>query len=467
VFSNFPGARPDTWYPSALADEIAGFELLPQPVDEVSDGDLIIFVNRALDDGCLSPEVGFYYGLDHNQAPTQFDLLTVLMHEMAHGLGFLTTTDDATGTQFNGMPSIYDVFALDTHIGKHWNEMTDAERAASAVNTRNLVWDGPLVTMQAPTILESPPSLNVIAPEGIAGRYAATAASFGPPVTSGGTEGEIELADDGVETGTDACEALQNVFEGRIALIDRGTCDFTEKAANAQDAGASAVILVNNVSDPPIQAVGTDPDIRIPSIMISQSHGTLIRGFLNVRASLQLDQTQLSGVDNNGFVRLFAPNPLQPGSSVSHWDTSASPNLLMEPRITPALAPLRDVDLTLALLADMGWLLPVSDEVLTLSPPSGTFLATQTIDLSVVIDAPEPLLESLQVLRNGADVTDALGNCLESNSGRLATGGLSLRCPNINRDIPDGVTHLTLSIRLDDGSRHIAAATYTILGNEE
>jgi hypothetical protein len=145
VFSNFPGARPDTWYPSALADEIAGFELLPQPVDEVSDGDLIIFVNRALDDGCLSPEVGFYYGLDHNQAPTQFDLLTVLMHEMAHGLGFVTTTDDATGTQFNGMPSIYDVFALDTHIGKHWNEMTDAERAASAVNTRNLVWDGPLV----------------------------------------------------------------------------------------------------------------------------------------------------------------------------------------------------------------------------------------------------------------------------------------------------------------------------------
>ena len=39
IFSDFPGARPNTWYHSALADEIAGFELRPQPVDQASDGD--------------------------------------------------------------------------------------------------------------------------------------------------------------------------------------------------------------------------------------------------------------------------------------------------------------------------------------------------------------------------------------------------------------------------------------------
>jgi PA domain len=467
VMSDFPGARPNTWYPSALADEIAGFELLPQPFDQASDGDLIIFVNGALDNGCLGPGMGFYYGLDHHESPTQIDLLTVLMHEVAHGLGFWTPTDEQTGLFFSGSPSIYDVFVLDTSTGKHWDEMTNVERAASAVNTGNLVWAGPLATAQAPTVLGPPPTLNVTFPEEIAGLYAATGASFGPPVPHMGTEGVIELADDGVAPGTDACEALQNSFEGRIALIDRGNCMYTDKVANAEAAGASAVILVNNDPGPPTGVSGTDPDISIPSIMISQSEGELIRAVGNVHAILQLDDTRLSGVDDNGSIRLFAPNPLQPGSSVSHWDTGATPSLLMEPNITPDLAPLRDVDLTLALLADMGWIVPPSDGVMTLSPPSGTYLASQTIDLSVVLDTPEPAIESLQVLLNEADATDTIGSCLLANSGVLATGGLSLRCPNVNSSIAVGTTHLTLSMRLPDGSRHTAAATWTILGNEE
>lgn len=467
VVSDFPGARPNTWYASALADEIAGFELRPQPFDQASDGDLIIFVNGALDNGCLGSGMGFYYGVDHNEAPTQFDLLTVLMHEVVHGLGFLTTTNNETGAQLNGRPSIYDVFVLDTSIGEYWDEMTNVERAASAVNTGNLVWDGPLATAQAPTVLEPPPILNVTFPEEISGLYAATAMSFGPPVTHMGTEGVIELANDGVAPGTDACEALQNSFEGRIALIDRGNCMFTNKVANAEAAGASAVILMNNVPGPPISVGGTGPGISIPSIMISQSDGELIRAVENVRAILQLDDTRLSGADDNGSVRLFAPNPLRPGSSVSHWDTSANPSLLMEPNITPDLAPLRDVDLTLALLADIGWIVPSSDGVMTLSPPSGTYLATQTIDLSVVIDTPEPSIESLQVLLNEADATDTIGSCLMANNGMLATGGLSLRCPNVNSSMAAGTTHLTLSIRLADGSRHTAAVTWTVLGNEE
>jgi hypothetical protein len=54
---------------------------------------------------------------------------------------------------------------------------------------------------------------------------------------------------------------------------------------------------------------------------------------------------------------MFAPNPDQPGSSVSHYDTSAFPNLLMEPAINGDLlhevAPPRD--LTFPLLRDIGW----------------------------------------------------------------------------------------------------------------
>jgi hypothetical protein len=54
---------------------------------------------------------------------------------------------------------------------------------------------------------------------------------------------------------------------------------------------------------------------------------------------------------------LYTPNPFQPGSSVSHWDTSANRNLLMEPAInadlTQSVRPPQD--LTLPLFKDIGW----------------------------------------------------------------------------------------------------------------
>jgi hypothetical protein len=54
-----------------------------------------------------------------------------------------------------------------------------------------------------------------------------------------------------------------------------------------------------------------------------------------------------------GRVQLFAPGSYQPGSSVSHWDTVAAPNLLMEPIINRGLA--LDLDLTKQQLRDIGW----------------------------------------------------------------------------------------------------------------
>ena len=56
---------------------------------------------------------------------------------------------------------------------------------------------------------------------------------------------------------------------------------------------------------------------------------------------------------NAGRLRMFAPNPAQPGSSVSHWDTALSPNELMEPILTPTS---RDYA-TYRLLRDVGWTL--------------------------------------------------------------------------------------------------------------
>jgi len=54
-----------------------------------------------------------------------------------------------------------------------------------------------------------------------------------------------------------------------------------------------------------------------------------------------------------GHVSMYAPNPVEPGSSVSHFDTSLSPNELMEPFITSP--PLHDLGLAYPLLLDLGW----------------------------------------------------------------------------------------------------------------
>jgi hypothetical protein len=76
-----------------------------------------------------------------------------------------------------------------------------------------------------------------------------------------------------------------------------------------------------------------------------------------VFANLTVNTAQLAGADPSGFVQLYTPNPFQPGSSVSHYDTGAFPNLLMEPAINGDL--MHEVttpyDLTYELFKDIGW----------------------------------------------------------------------------------------------------------------
>ena len=72
-----------------------------------------------------------------------------------------------------------------------------------------------------------------------------------------------------------------------------------------------------------------------------------------VHVTLGVDLTLRAGSDASGRVYLDATNPLDPGSSISHWDPIAFPDLLMEPNINPDLP--HDVDLTLPLLQDIGW----------------------------------------------------------------------------------------------------------------
>lgn len=76
-----------------------------------------------------------------------------------------------------------------------------------------------------------------------------------------------------------------------------------------------------------------------------------------VNANIGVDLTVRAGADPQGRARLHAPFPASSGSSVSHFDTVAFKNLLMEPAIDPDLTHQLTApdDLTLELLRDVGW----------------------------------------------------------------------------------------------------------------
>jgi hypothetical protein len=97
------------------------------------------------------------------------------------------------------------------------------------------------------------------------------------------------------------------IFAGSIALIDRGISLFETKVRNAWDAGAKAVIVINNIPGPSITMAGVD-GIPIPSVLVSQEDGTALRKWLreNPAATIQInaertaDVTVTSGFSSRG-----------------------------------------------------------------------------------------------------------------------------------------------------------------------
>lgn len=350
------------WYHEALACKEHGADLTVPGDPNLPPGDNGSDINAQFNSnlgqtGCLTGS-GWYYGFDHNEGGL-IDLLAVLEHEFAHGLGFSTVTSGSNGAYLNGppqLPALWDKFLYDETQGLHWDQNTAAQRASSAINTGNLTWDGQQTTFKAGLFLSHTPELVV--PFG-SGLLPGNAASFGGALTTGGLTAQALVVVDPVAPTSDGCETPftnAGALAGKIAVIDRGTCTFVLKVKNAQDAGAIGCILVNNVAGP-FSPSGSDPTITIPVLALSQADGQSLESAISggpTTVTMRLSPTQVAGLNPSGRVRMYSPNPFQSGSSVSHFDVSATPNLLMEPAINADLTD--DVDLTDPLFRDIGWL---------------------------------------------------------------------------------------------------------------
>ncbi|MES2898728.1 MAG: PA domain-containing protein [Pseudomonadota bacterium] len=367
IFTDFPNApRPATWYSGALASKLAG-------TDVASPGQAHIrarFNSRlGLFADCL-PGAPFYLGID-NRHGDQIDLVSVLLHEIAHGLGFQSFTDEETGEQFDNLPSIWDFYLVDNRTETRWVDMSNEERRLSAISGNALSWNGERVRTATPQVLAPQSRLTIEGPAAgqAGGEYEVGDATFGPPLSENELRGQLMPVIDQPNGSGFACTPLsfQNATAVRnnIALVDRGGCAFVIKARNVQNAGAIGMVVAENVAGPVTPLGGTDEAVTIPAVRISLEAGQGLKRVLQRRsrtasgviAELGVDPNRRQGADRQLRIRMHAPPEYEPGSSVSHYTVDARPNQLMEPSINPDLPhevrPPRD--LTYPLLQDIGW----------------------------------------------------------------------------------------------------------------
>jgi len=128
-FSSFSGAPdPSLWYPSALANALAGKDL------DKANPEIVIQVNSAAT-----------WNTRGDGLPTsnEYDLQSVFLHEIGHGLGFLSNDayDPFFGLGNLDQPTPFDAY-LQTADGRRLADLPTPSKELGVALTSSLVWSG-------------------------------------------------------------------------------------------------------------------------------------------------------------------------------------------------------------------------------------------------------------------------------------------------------------------------------------
>jgi len=205
---DFTGApQPNTFYPIALANKLSGVDLDP------AQDDIGATFNSAVGTTCPFPNV-WYYGLNASPPGSKIDFVTVVSHELAHGLGFLTFVDLGTGAKLLGRDDTFMLHLENHSTGERYPDMTDAERVTASTSTGNLDWTGPLVIGNSAGL-----SAGKLAPSGHVRMFAPNPAQPGSSVSHWDTVLTPNEQQEPSYTGVDHTVGLS-----RPLLCDIGWC---------------------------------------------------------------------------------------------------------------------------------------------------------------------------------------------------------------------------------------------------
>ncbi|WP_338023584.1 myxosortase-dependent M36 family metallopeptidase [Archangium primigenium] len=273
TLQNIPFSRNDPWLPAGAVEttgnNVDAYADLSEP-DGFNAGDLR--------PGVTAPGV-FDFSFDATIQPsanatqiaaatTQLFFVNNWLHDWFYDSGFDEASGNAQSSNFGRGGREKDPIAAQAqdYSGRNNANMSTPADGASP-RMQMYLFDG-----------RQNAKLTAHAPASVAGDYTVgVAGAFGPQVFD--TTGDVVVAQDDTAPASDGCTPLVNGAEvtGKIALIDRGSCDFTIKVTNAQNAGAIGVIIADNVAGPAVGLGGASTTITIPTLRITLADGNKLR----------------------------------------------------------------------------------------------------------------------------------------------------------------------------------------------
>ncbi len=141
------------------------------------------------------------------------------------------------------------------------------------------------------------------------------------------------------EANFEGCNAWEDpeTFAGSMALVSRGSCDFSVKVAHAQDAGATSIVVFNNVEgEGPFLMALIDEETVIPAAMIGNVPGLAAAEYLSGDVTgAQATLTAGVGVEDSMYIasgrgpnadpNVFKPNVIAPGVQILSAESELAP----------------------------------------------------------------------------------------------------------------------------------------------
>ena len=214
----------------------------------------------------LTKEPLFY----QNAAVTNLFYINNMMHDILYNFGF----DEKAGN-----------FQTNNYAkgGKGGDQVNAEAQDGSGLNNANFLTpaDGGSGRMQMFLWSSSLSEVTITAPSSLEGTLDASRGGFGPAPTTTPIEGDAVWSDDGTP-GKErlGCNNSQNKskISGKIVVIERGECDFSQKAYFAQNGGAIAVLICShNNTNVNMGAGDFASDVKIPTYYMTKATCDKIR----------------------------------------------------------------------------------------------------------------------------------------------------------------------------------------------